>query len=240
MRAAALLLAAACAAAQAEPLVVGSKRFTESYIIAEILVRAAGGEPHAVHKPGLGNTGVLYAALVAGSIDVYPEYTGTIAREILKSEGRLSLQEINAALASHGLAAGVPLGFNNTYAIGVRADIADKLSLRTIGDLARHPTLRLGLSHEFLGRADGWPGLARHYGLEAIRPSGLDRCGLVLLPGALLLPASEQRGQLEVRLLGGALAGGVSHASMVPRSGAPQPRTASCHGRRGRGEVVRR
>jgi osmoprotectant transport system permease protein len=167
-------LCAMAAAQAADALKVGSKRFTESYIIAEILVRAAGGEPHAVHKPGLGNTGVLYAALVAGSIDVYPEYTGTIAREILESEGRLSLQEINAALASHGLAAGVPLGFNNTYAIGVRADIADKLALRTIGDLARHPTLRLGLSHEFLGRADGWPGLARHYGLEAIRPSGLD------------------------------------------------------------------
>jgi osmoprotectant transport system permease protein len=158
----------------ADSLKVGSKRFTESYILAEIVVRAAGGEPMAVHRPGLGNTGILHAALRSGSIDVYPEYTGTIAREILKLDGDVSLADLNVKLAPQGLATSVPLGFNNTYAIGVRKDLADKLGLRTIADLAAHPQLRFGLSHEFLGRKDGWPGLARTYGFEGTRPAGLD------------------------------------------------------------------
>ncbi len=157
-----------------EPLKVGSKRFTESYILGELVVRAAGGAPAAVHKPGLGNTGILHAALRAGSIDVYPEYTGTIAREILKLDGNPTLVELNTALAAQGLAASVPLGFNNTYAIGVRREVAAKLGLATLGDLAKHPQLRYGLSHEFLGRKDGWPGLARTYGLGAAQPAGLD------------------------------------------------------------------
>ncbi|MPZ47375.1 MAG: ABC transporter permease subunit [Betaproteobacteria bacterium] len=158
----------------AERLKVGSKRFTESYILAEIVVRAAGGESVAMHKPGLGNTGILHAALSSGSIDVYPEYTGTIAREILKRESDLSIAELNAALAAQGLAVSQPLGFNNTYAVGVRKDVAAKLGLRSIGDLAGHPSLRFGFSHEFLARNDGWRGLARSYGLEAIQPAGLD------------------------------------------------------------------
>jgi len=169
-----LWLAFVAMAAAEDRLKVGSKRFTESYILGEVIVGAAGGATLAVHKPGLGNTGILHAALAAGAIDVYPEYTGTIAREILKLDGNPSLAALNATLARQGLAASVPLGFNNSYAIGVRKDLARKLGLRTIGDLARHPDLRFGLSHEFLGRQDGWPGLARTYDLMRVRPAGLD------------------------------------------------------------------
>jgi osmoprotectant transport system permease protein len=164
----------ACGLAGAADLVkVGSKRFTESYILGELLVHAAGGPAFATHAAGLGNTGILYAALRAGSIDVYPEYTGTIAREILKLEGNPSIAALNDALTVHGVAVSAPLGFNNTYAIGVRADVAQRLQLRSIGDLARHPQLRFGLSHEFLARKDGWAGLAQAYGLQAA-PTGLD------------------------------------------------------------------
>ncbi len=173
----AILFACAGATApahSAERLKVGSKRFTESYILAEVVVRAAGGDSAAIHKPGLGNTGILHAALIAGSIDIYPEYTGTIAREILEREADLSILELNAALAAQGLAVSQPLGFNNTYALGVRRQLATKLGLHSISDLARYPSLRLGFSHEFLGRNDGWTGLARRYGLEASRPTGLD------------------------------------------------------------------
>ena len=171
----ALLFVLFTGAAQAEDLLrVGSKRFTESYILAEAVVRAAGGSGHAIHKPGLGNTAILHAALLAGTIDVYPEYTGTIAREILKLAGNPSVTELDAALAAQGLAVSVPFGFNNTYAIGVRKATAAQLGLRSIADLARHPRLRFGLSHEFLGRRDGWPGLAAAYGLGGITPSGLD------------------------------------------------------------------
>ncbi len=92
MRWVVLLLAFAASSALAEPLKVGSKRFTESYILGEILVRQAGD---AVHRPGLGNTGIVFAALKAGSIDLYPEYTGTIAREILKLEGDAGIDRLN-------------------------------------------------------------------------------------------------------------------------------------------------
>lgn len=158
----------------AEPLRIGSKRFTESYVLGEVLLRTALMQGEAVHKQGLGNTGILVAALRAGAIDVYPEYSGTIAREVLKLEGNPSIEELNRSLASLGLAASVPLGFNNSYALGVREALGEKLGIRTIGDLASHPSLRFGLSHEFKMRHDGWPGLARRYGLDAVAPSGLD------------------------------------------------------------------
>jgi len=160
---------------QAETLRIGSKRFTESYVLGEIVREAAArAGTKAEHKPGLGNTGILFAALKTGAIDLYPEYTGTIAREILKLDGNPSLAELNERLGSMGLAAGVPFGFNNTYALAMRDDQALKLGIRTISDLARYPALKLGLSQEFIGRADGWPGLKRAYGLPQPTPAGLD------------------------------------------------------------------
>ncbi len=113
-------------------------------------------------------------ALANGSIDAYPEYTGTIAREILRSEENLDRAALNAKLAPLGFAASVPLGFSNSYAIGMRRALAEERGIRTISDLARHPALRLGLSHEFLGRRDGWPGLKDAYALPQQSPRGLD------------------------------------------------------------------
>lgn len=169
-----LLLAQVTPAAAADVLKVGSKRFTESYILGELLLQTAAPHGPAEHKAGLGNTGILYAALRSGSIDVYPEYSGTIAREILKLEGNPGLDDLNRALAPMGLAASVPLGFNNTYALGVREELAARLGLNSIADLAAHPELRLGLSQEFLARKDGWPGLVHAYGLASFSPIGLD------------------------------------------------------------------
>ena len=161
---AALLLAFAFGAAEAaEAVKVGSKRFTESYILGEVLARMAGG----VHRPGLGNTAILFEALKTGAVDVYPEYTGTIAREILKTEENLDLAQLNRRLEPLGLAASVPLGFSNSYALGSR------LAIGRISELARRPELRIGLSHEFLGRRDGWPGLKQAYRLPH-SPRGLD------------------------------------------------------------------
>ena len=169
-----LLILACSSAGAAEPLRVGSKRFTESYILGEILAGAASRVAPAEHKPGLGSTAILFEALRSGAIDVYPEYTGTIAREILKHPGTLTLTALNEQLSGLGLAAGVPLGFNNSYAIGVAESIAARNGIRRISDLAGHPGLRMGLSHEFLGRADGWPGLKAMYGLPQNPPRGLD------------------------------------------------------------------
>jgi osmoprotectant transport system permease protein len=172
--AAALLLAHGIASA-AESVTVGSKRFTESYVLGEIVARtatAAGAD--ARNRPGLGNTAIVYAALRAGDIDVYPEYTGTIAREILRRDADLPLESINRELAPLGLAASVPLGFNNTYALAMREADAERLGIQTISDLAKHPTLRLGLTQEFMGRADGWPGLRERYGLPQAASNGMD------------------------------------------------------------------
>ena len=165
-----------CSAATAASLDVGSKRFTESYILGEILAQTAqsAGESAAVHRQGLGNTAIVLAALTQGSIDIYPEYTGTIAKEILKLDAVPPLPELNARLAAMGLAVGVPLGFNNTYALAMRADDARAKGIARLSDLKAHPELKLGLSQEFIGRADGWPGLKRAYELPYETPRGID------------------------------------------------------------------
>ena len=163
-------------ATAAPTLNVGSKRFTESYILGEIIKQSAkgAGETTATHSQGLGNTAIVLNALTTGSIDVYPEYTGTIAREILKLDAVPPLSELNAKLAAMGLAVAVPLGFNNTYALAMRGDDARAKSIARLSDLKAHPELRLGLSQEFIGRADGWPGLKRAYDLPFATPRGLD------------------------------------------------------------------
>ncbi|HEY7945320.1 MAG TPA: glycine betaine ABC transporter substrate-binding protein [Casimicrobiaceae bacterium] len=165
-----------CDGAAAATLNVGSKRFTESYILGEILTQTAqaAGETDAVHRQGLGNTAIVQNALENGSIDVYPEYTGTIAKEILKLDAVPPLAELSAKLGAMGLAVGVPLGFNNTYALALRAEDAHGKGIARLSDLKAHPELRLGLSQEFLGRADGWPGLKRAYDLPFDTPRGLD------------------------------------------------------------------
>jgi osmoprotectant transport system permease protein len=166
---AALLLAGAAVAADGT-LHVGSKRFTESYILGELLTQTAAQTGPAEHRQGLGNTAIVLAALQAGSIDVYPEYLGTIDLEILKNTRASTLDQMRAQLAPLGLGVGIPLGFNNTYALAVRAD---QTGVARLSDLKAHPELKLGLSHEFIGRADGWPGLAARYGV-AQAPRGLD------------------------------------------------------------------
>ncbi|HEV7574802.1 MAG TPA: glycine betaine ABC transporter substrate-binding protein [Caldimonas sp.] len=167
----------AAGAAEGAPLVVGSKRFTESYVLGEILAQslAAAGRP-ALHKPGLGNTGILEQALASGAVDLYPEYTGTIVRELLKREGNPSLDELNRWLAPRGLKAAVPFGFNNTYALAMTAAKAKSLGISRISDLFKPAGagLVLGLSHEFLERGDGWPALSKAYGGRAAAPIGLD------------------------------------------------------------------
>ena len=168
-----LLICWLATASAADVLQVGSKRFTESYVLGEILTATAAIQGRAVHRQGLGNTAIVLEALKSGGIDVYPEYLGTIAQEILHLEGPASLDRINQELASLGLAAAVPLGFDNSYALAMRDADAARLGIRTLGDLAAHPALRLGLSHEFMGRADGWAGLARRYELRN-QPQGLD------------------------------------------------------------------
>lgn len=174
---ASLLVVCGATAFAADKVTVGSKRFTESYVLGEIITQTLGAQGiKAEHKQGLGNTGILEQALRSGAVDIYPEYTGTIVRELLKREGNPSLAELNTWLAPRGLKAAVPLGFNNTYALAMLDVTAQQLGIKSISDLLRAEAagLRLGLSHEFLARADGWPALKAAYKLPFAAPSGLD------------------------------------------------------------------
>ena len=85
------------------PLKIGSKRFTESYILGELLTQQANASGSAIHLAGLGNTAIVLAALRSGAIDVYPEYTGTISREIIKDTSLISLQDLEKPLHKMGL-----------------------------------------------------------------------------------------------------------------------------------------
>ncbi|MGH8671791.1 MAG: glycine betaine ABC transporter substrate-binding protein, partial [Burkholderiales bacterium] len=171
-----LLLQWSVPAAAVQTLTVGSKRFTESYILGEIISQqaATANEARVVHKPGLGNTGILFKALQTGAIDIYPDYTGTIAQELLKNEGRTDMAALNRRLAPLGLGVAVMLGFNNSYALAMRETQAERLGIRNLSDLGRHHGLKLGLSQEFLQRRDGWVGLKEAYRLPYAAPKGLD------------------------------------------------------------------
>ncbi|HEX7006878.1 MAG TPA: glycine betaine ABC transporter substrate-binding protein [Alphaproteobacteria bacterium] len=172
-----LLLAALAAAARAEdaPVRISTKEFTESVILGnmlDLLARDAGVATE--FRPGLGGTRVLWDALRTDQIDIYPEYTGTLIQEILSSDRLSGEAELRAALADHGLVMSRPLGFNNTYGIGMKKEVAERLGIRTISDLARHPDLRFGFSNEFMSRADGWPSLRDRYRLPQTSVNGLD------------------------------------------------------------------
>jgi osmoprotectant transport system permease protein len=162
----ALTVLAACA------ITVGSKRFTESYVLAEVAVAEArqAGECTVSHTQGLGGTVIVFGALEQGSIDLYPEYTGTIAEAILHDPSLRDLEAMRDRLREKGIGILPPLGFANDYALVVR----EAQGVKSISDLATHPELSIGLSNEFLGRADGWPGLSRAYGLDTRKPRGLD------------------------------------------------------------------
>jgi osmoprotectant transport system permease protein len=161
--------------AHAVEVTVGSKTFTESVVLGEIaggLARQAGANVQ--HRRALGGTRVLFEALRRGDIDVYPEYTGTIAAELLAGRSISSDAEMRTALAELGIAMSRPLGFNNTYGVAVTAAAAERLKLRTISDLARHPALRFGFSNEFMDRRDGWTSLRDRYRLPQKDVRGLD------------------------------------------------------------------
>jgi osmoprotectant transport system permease protein len=171
----AIAFAPASRAAQDAPVVtIGSKKFTESVVLGEaltLLARDTGAE--AVHRRELGGTRILWSALLGGEIDAYPEYTGTIREEILGG-GELPEGGLAAALGRHGVAMGEPLGFNNTYALGMRKPRAAELGIARISDLVAHPELRMAFTNEFMDRGDGWPALRDRYALPHDGVRGID------------------------------------------------------------------
>jgi osmoprotectant transport system permease protein len=172
--AAALLLIAAINGVSAE-INIGSKRFTESYVLGEIATKVLREEGLAAkHRQGMGGTIILWEALKGGAIHAYPEYTGTIIEEILHTKERLPQERLASELARAGIGMTGELGFNNTYALVMRRDAAQRLGIRNISDLKNHPDLRLGLTHEFLERQDGWKPLSARYALAMRDIRGVD------------------------------------------------------------------
>ncbi|HKR53661.1 MAG TPA: glycine betaine ABC transporter substrate-binding protein [Chthoniobacterales bacterium] len=169
-----LLIFATVASAAADPIIIGSKKFTESYVLAEIAKRSfENAGIKADHRQGMGGTIILWEALRGGGIDVYPEYTGTIAEEMLKQPGA-STTQVRNALSAQGVGMTEDLGFNNTYTLVMRGDRADQLAIKTISDLHAHPELKFGLTHEFLERRDGWRPLSARYQLAPAQIIGID------------------------------------------------------------------
>jgi osmoprotectant transport system permease protein len=154
---------------------VGSKSDTETTLLAEIVVALLRdrGVP-AILKARLGGTRFVWDALLADSLDVYPEYTGTLSEQILSGRGIRGPEALRRELAGRGLGMTGSLGFANNYALGMRRERAEELGIRSISDLLKHPELRLGFSNEFVKREDGWPGLRDRYGLPQKDVQGMD------------------------------------------------------------------
>ena len=194
-----LLLAAALPAAcrrSSASVRVGSKNFTEQVILGEIAAEALEAAGVRVERRmDLGGTFVCHRAVIAGELDLYPEYTGTAFAAILAqkpvSDPARVLDFVTREYARRWDVAWLPpLGFENTFALVMRGDQARALRLSRISDLAGHPELRPGFGYEFIERADGFPGLAAAYGLRfAARPAEMDL--------GLLYPALAQ-GKVDV------------------------------------------
>ncbi len=175
------LTLASCA--RGDRIVVGAKNFTESDLLAEIAAQQIERRTglHVERKLHLGGTFVCHEAMLAGQIDLYVEYTGTAYTAVLKHAPGPSADSITRAVADEyrsrwGMVWLAPFGFNNTFAITVRQADAQRYALHAISDLARlAPGWKAGFGYEFLNREDGFPGLARTYGLRfASPPTALD------------------------------------------------------------------
>lgn len=169
-----IALIAPVAAAQDPPITVGSKVFTESVILGDIATQLLSSQGIAAeHRRELGGTTVMWSAMLRGDIDCYPEYTGTLRTEIFAGTPLDSKAQLLSELAAKNVWASPPLGFNNTYVLGMRKEVAQRLDISQMSDLAKHPQLRFGFSNEFVDRADGWAGVRTAYALPQTDVRGM-------------------------------------------------------------------
>ncbi len=156
-------------------ITIGSKKFTENVILAEIARQLIEYEGYVIHhKKDLGGTRILWEALLNSDIDIYPDYSGTLINEILSKSEINNLEELRYELLNYGIGITEPLGFDNTYVLGMKQDKSTRFNINSISDLKRYPDLKLGFSNEFMNRKDGWPGLKQHYELPQQDVKGLD------------------------------------------------------------------
>ncbi|MDY6853952.1 MAG: glycine betaine ABC transporter substrate-binding protein [Thermodesulfobacteriota bacterium] len=158
-----------------EVITIGSKKFTESVILGELVTQLARSKyPRVAHRKELGGTRLLWGALLNGEIDLYPEYTGTIVEEILAQRGIEHVSQLSKILNEYNIKMSKPLGFNNTYAFGMRKKVAEQFGIKNISDLRAHPELKFGFTNEFMNRGDGWPSVQKFYQLPHQNVRGLD------------------------------------------------------------------
>lgn len=160
-------LASFSSAVSAQDVVrVGSKRFTENYLLAEIFSQLLESQGYQVERRfGLAGTMVAFNALKAQEIDVYPDYTGTLTEALLKGP-KPADWNLNRELEKNGMALLPPLGFDNNYTLVMTQEMSQKLQIQKISDLKKWPHLRGAFSHEFMARKDGWYALKKIYNLQ--------------------------------------------------------------------------
>lgn len=159
----------------AQDIKIGSKKFTENVLLGELATQLARSQnKNVIHLKELGGTVVLWNALLNGDIDLYPEYTGTLRYEILAGKSFSNNEDLRNYLKELKIEMSKPLGFNNTYILGMRKERAKELNIEKISDLQNHPELVFGFSNEFIDRNDGWFGLRERYNLPQTDVKGLD------------------------------------------------------------------
>ena len=174
------LLAAGCSSRPA--IVVGSKNFTESVLLGEIVAAHLERRDTGLtveRKLNLGGTLLAHEAVKRGAIDVYPEYTGTALMAVLSqpavNDARTALERVREGYGPWGLEWLEPLGFDNSYAMVTRAEIARERGVKTLSEAARSGPWRMGVGYEFTERRDGLRGLVETYGLRvAGEPVAMD------------------------------------------------------------------
>ncbi len=180
-------LLCSCAPSHTDRVVIGSKNFTESLVLGELMAQQI--ESHTNLKVErrfyLAGTYICQQAMLAGRIDIYPEYTGTALTAILKQKVGGSTNEVYGRVKNEyetrlGLTLGPPFGFNDTFAMEIRGEDARRLNLKTLSQAARFaPQWRAGFGYEFMERPDGYPGLAAAYGLHFAEPPRVMDLGLL-------------------------------------------------------------
>jgi glycine betaine/choline ABC-type transport system substrate-binding protein len=181
-----LSLLPCCGPPRTDRIVVGCKNFTEQLILGEIIAQQIENRTHLPVERRFYLAGTLIAqqAILAGRIDIYPEYTGTALTAVLKetpASGAEVYQQVKAEYAKRfNLVAGQPLGFNDTFAIQIRGEDARRLGIKTISQAAAYtPHWRAGFGYEFMERPDGYKGLAATYGLRFAQPPRIMDLGLI-------------------------------------------------------------
>ncbi|MEM7808222.1 MAG: glycine betaine ABC transporter substrate-binding protein [Planctomycetota bacterium] len=171
----ALVTSSATHAQETTRVATGSKMFTESIILGDVLAKLAEAEgAEAGHRRSLGGTGLVHQALLIGDIDGYVEYTGTLRQELYADQDVETDDALRTVLIRRGIQMSEPLGFNNGYALGMKRERAEELGIRTLSDLRDHPDLRMAFSNEFAERSDGWPAVRDFYGLPQTDVGGMD------------------------------------------------------------------